>query len=201
MAQYPKDRFDQLPEDLQRVGAHRTPAKRGRGWIGFAWAVLATVVIIFGGLFGLSRYLDDDLGIPIFAIPETPTPTPTPTPTAEPADPNNPDFQARQITVSVLNGTASADINATVAADLTSKGWKVGNVVPASSKDIEETFIYYDDPANEDAARGVAIAIGTGTIRLIPADTYPSPITVVLGLDFPGAVAPVEPAPEETTTE
>ena len=191
---FPKDRFDTLPDDLERIGAHRTPAKPGRGWIFVGWAALATVVIIFGGLFGLSRYLGDDLGIPIFAIPTSPTPTPTPTPTAEPADPTNPDFIARNITVSVLNGTTSVDINATVAADLTAKGWKVGNVTPASTRDIETTYIYYGDPANEDAARGVAIAIGTGEIRLVPAADYPYPlpITVVLGADFPGVTPPAE---------
>jgi len=67
MASYPKDRFDQLPEDLQRIGAHRGPAKKGRGWIGFAWALLATGVLIFGGLFAIGKVLGIDLGISIFA--------------------------------------------------------------------------------------------------------------------------------------
>jgi hypothetical protein len=54
MASYPKDRFDDLPEDLVRVGAHRAPRKKGGGWIGFAWAALATLVLTVGGLFVLS---------------------------------------------------------------------------------------------------------------------------------------------------
>ncbi|MFF1875752.1 hypothetical protein, partial [Kitasatospora herbaricolor] len=51
---YPKDRFDTIPEDLHRVGAHRAPRARGRGWIGVGWAALATVVLVGLGVFGLS---------------------------------------------------------------------------------------------------------------------------------------------------
>ena len=194
MASYPKDRFDELPDDLERVGAHRSPPARGRGWIAFAWAVLATVAIIFAGLFGLSRYLGDDLGIPIFTIPVAPTPTPTPTPTMDPIlDPTNPDFVARSITVSVLNGTATSGLQGTVATDLAAKGWTVKNSLPAAEQDIENTYVYYSDPLNEDAARGIAEAIGTGGIRLVPVETFPgATITVVLGADFPGAAAPTE---------
>ena len=54
MASTPRDRFDDIPDDLVRVGAHRSPAKRGRGWIAFAWAALATGALVVGGLYGLS---------------------------------------------------------------------------------------------------------------------------------------------------
>ena len=81
MAAHPKDRFDQLPEDLKRIGAHRGPKKKGGGWVGFAWALLATGVLIFGGLWGLSNIVGVDVGLPIFEPAPTPTPSPTPTPT------------------------------------------------------------------------------------------------------------------------
>src|SRR5689334_16419557 len=106
MASYPKDRFDELPEDLERVGAHRSPKKKGGGWIGFAWAALATIVLIFGGGFVLTRYMGVDLGLSsIFPEPVAETPTPTPTPTADPlTDPTTiaPD---RVLVINVLNGT------------------------------------------------------------------------------------------------
>ena len=115
MASYPKDRFDQLPEDLQRIGAHRGPAKKGRGWIGFAWALLATGVLIFGGLFAIGKVLGIDLGISIFAPAATPTPTPTPTPTMDPIlDPTTIDQVARGIKIDVLNGTPIVDLENTV---------------------------------------------------------------------------------------
>ena len=195
MASYPKDRFDQLPEDLKRVGAHREPKRKGRGWVGFAWAALATGILVFGGLFGISRFFDIDLGLPIFAGEETPTPTPTPTPTMEPIlDPTVAEFAARGIKLVVLNGNATAGLQSTVAADLTAKGWVVASAIPASTKDVEETFVYYSDRLNEDAARGVAVALGVGRIRLVSPETYPgAAITVVIGADFPGATPIVQP--------
>jgi hypothetical protein len=68
MATFPRDQFDAIPDDLTRVGAHRAPAKKGRGWLAFLWAVLATVALVAGGLFTLSR-LDSKFAIdfPIFA--------------------------------------------------------------------------------------------------------------------------------------
>src|SRR3954452_3278631 len=105
MANFPRDQFDEIPQDLTRVGAHRAPAKKGRGWIALLWAILATVILVAGGLFALSR-LDSRFAIelPIFEQ-ETPTPTPTPTPTAEPVtDPTTlePEFLAG-LSISVLN--------------------------------------------------------------------------------------------------
>ncbi|MGH1549227.1 hypothetical protein ACRAWB_08665 [Leifsonia poae] len=51
---FPRDRFDEIPEDLTRVGAHRAPRPKGRGWIAVGWAVLATLVLVGAGIFGLS---------------------------------------------------------------------------------------------------------------------------------------------------
>src|ERR1019366_5658749 len=54
MANFRTDQFDNLPENVDRVGAHRGPKVKGRGWIAFAWAVLATAVLVVGGLYVLS---------------------------------------------------------------------------------------------------------------------------------------------------
>ncbi len=105
MASYPKDRFDDLPPDLNRVGAHRAVPKGGRGWIAFAWAALASGVLVLAGLLGIAYLGNIDLGL--FPIASTPTPTPTPTPTAEPL--TDPALIAtlgadRAISITVLNG-------------------------------------------------------------------------------------------------
>ena len=189
MAAYPKDRFDQLPDDLRRVGAHRGPKKKGSGWIAFAWALLATGVLIFAGLWGLSKFMGVDVGLPIFqAAPEAP-PTPKPTPTVDPVlDPATVD-PARMISITVLNGTPAPALENTVGDALAAVGWTIGGRAPAAEKDIEKTFVYYSDPANEDVARGVAVSLGTGQIRLVAPDAFPiTPLTVVIGLDYPGAV-------------
>ena len=187
MASYPKDRFDQLPEDLQRIGAHRGPAKKGRGWIGFAWALLATGVLIFGGLFAIGKVLGIDLGISIFAPAATPTPTPTPTPTMDPIlDPTTIDQVARGIKIDVLNGTPIVDLENTVGDKLAAAGWRMGAFTVASDKTQEATFVYYSDPLNEDVARGVVVAMGIGEIRKVTPETFPgASITVVLGCDYP----------------
>lgn len=190
MASYPKDRFDQLPEDLQRIGAHRAPPKKGRGWIGFAWAVLATGALVFGGLFAIGRVLGIDMGISIFAPLATPTPTPTPTPTMEPIlDPTTIDQVARGIKIDVLNGTPTVDLENTAGAQLAALGWRIGTMTAASDKTQERTFVYYSDPLNEDVARGLVVAMGIGDIRLVSPDTFPgASLTIVLGSDYPGAV-------------
>ena len=183
MASFPKDRFDEFPEDLKRVGAHRGPSKKGRGWIALAWALLATVVLVFGGLFTVSRLLGVDLGIPLFATPATPTPTPTPTPTMDPVtDPTAID-PARAIKINVLNGTTTPGLQTTVHDQLVGGGWPMGSALAASASDIEKTLVYYSDPANEDIARGLVLALGLGDIRLVAPDTFPGAVTVVLGAD------------------
>lgn len=192
MASYPKDRFDQLPPDLVRVGAHRAPRRRGRGWIGFAWAALATGVLVFGGLFGVSRYFDIDLGIGLFPVAETPTPTPTPTPTMGPLEPTALD-PARNITITVLNGTPIVGLQNTVGGELAALGWPVLTMATASADDVENTYVYYSDPLNEDIARGLVVSMGTGDIRLVSPETFPgAPITIVLGAD--------DETPDETPT-
>ncbi len=194
MASYPKDRFDQLPEDLARVGAHRAPRKRGRGWIGFAWAVLATGVLVFAGLFGISRFLNIDLGIGLFPAAVTPTPTPTPTPTMDPVtDPTTID-PARQLIITVLNGTPVVGLQSTVGSELAAAGWPIGTQANASVDDIEETFVYYTNPLDEDVARGLVVALGLGDIRLVDPGTVSSaPLTIVLGADYAGPQPSTEP--------
>ncbi len=187
MAKTPKDRFDQLPPDLARIGAHRGPKPKGRGWIGFAWALLAIAALVFGGLFAVGRVLGIDLGIPIFAPESTPVPTPTPIKTADPVlDPTTIDQVAREIKIDVLNGSPIVGLETTVGAQLTALGWRTGAFTAASVRDVEKTFVYYSDVANEDVARGLVLAIGAGDIRFVAPETFPgATLTVVLGADFP----------------
>ncbi|MBH0129717.1 LytR C-terminal domain-containing protein [Salinibacterium sp. NK8237] len=197
MASYPKDRFDELPDDIDRVGAHRGPRRRGRGWISLAWALLATGILVLVGLFALSQYLEDDLGIPFFASPEESIATPEPTETVAPlTDPSTIDPE-RELTIDVLNGTPESGLQTTVFDALTEEGWPTGSAAPASARDIEETYIYYSNPDDEDVASGLVAAIEHGEIRLVEADVFPAAeLTIVLGTDY---LAPAAEATEEST--
>jgi len=183
MASFPKDRFDDLPPDLNRVGAHRAVPKKGRGWIGFAWAALASGVLVLGGLLGIAYLGNVDLGL--FPARPTPTPTSTPTPTAEPITDPATIAPERGISITVLNGSGDAAAQADAVAKLA--GWPVGFVTQAATSDVEDTTVYYSDPLNEDVARGIVLALGVGDIRLIPVEQMPSaaPIVLVIGLDYP----------------
>jgi hypothetical protein len=175
---YPKDRFDAIPDDIQRVGAHRAPHQKGRGWIGFAWAAVATVLLIGVGVFGLYlingsiAFNGSPAGTPTPSV--TPTPTPTITPTVNPA-----------LNVTVLNGTTTAGLANQVADVLVAKGWKVQSRANASQSNITSTVVYYSDPKNEAAAMGVAQSLPGATVALTQdfAETG-ADLTVVVGSDY-----------------
>lgn len=182
MANFPPDRFDDVPADLQRVGAHRAPKKKGRGWIMFAWAVVATILLSGAGILGLA-VIDSSISfeIPFLAPEKTETPTPEP---VKPADP----VVDAEVPLSILNGTKTAGLATTVGDSLEAQGWGgaaegIGSRANASSDDIEKTTVYYDDPALEGVARGLVLALGVGDVQLSK-DFPGSQITVVVGLDY-----------------
>ncbi|MGN6272020.1 MAG: LytR C-terminal domain-containing protein [Protaetiibacter sp.] len=185
MSSFPRDRFDDIPSDVDRVGAHRAPRKPGRGWIAFAWAVVATAVLVVAGLFGLS------LVNPAFELPfapgesETPLPSETVVETAAPiTDPTTVDpTKLETLTIAVLNGTPTSGLANTAADQIAAAGWPDPSRAAASANDEKVTYVYYSDPADEGIARGLVQLVGAGDVRL--SDAFPAAsITVVLGLDY-----------------
>lgn len=184
MASFPRDQFDDVPNDVERVGAHRAPRKRGRGWIAFAWATLLTGVLVVVGLVALS-FTDSGFKLPIFA--ETPTPTPTPTviQTADPVtDPKSLESDFRKsITISVLNGTMTEGLSNVAGDQIKKAGWP--NPARASSSNREEplTYVYYPSAEYEGVARGLMLLIGAADVRM--SNAFPTTtITIVLGADY-----------------
>src|ERR1700712_1004382 len=102
MATETRDSFDRLPSGISRRGAHRGPKPRGRGWITFAWAALATGVLVGLGVVGLFavnnglQFTSSLGGGSSSAASDAATPTPTVAPTVNPA-----------ATVTILNGTTT----------------------------------------------------------------------------------------------
>jgi hypothetical protein len=185
MATFPSDQFDNLPEGLDRVGAHRGPRLKGRGWIVFAWALLATGVLVAVGLFGLEvvngsiDFIDNSAGPAVSATPSV-SPTPVITPITDPTT-----IKSRNITITVLNGTPTAGLQTQAENKLKAAQWNVTSAALASESTIKSSVVYYSSATNEDVALGVAEALGFKTVLLT--DAYPgAPITVVLGADFKG---------------
>jgi hypothetical protein len=187
MAKFAPDRFDEVPSGVPRVGAHRAPERRGRGWVAVAWAALASGVLVFGGLYGLSLISDRvSFEIPGFgtAAPDpTETPTPTSTPTADPITDPALAVLPEGFSITVLNGTGIDGLGTTAATLLTAPGWPVGTVTSAAQDDLLETVVYYSDPTLEGVARGMAVLLGVGDVELSTA--FPgAPITIAIGADF-----------------
>mgnify|MGYP000501253132 CR=1 FL=1 len=152
---YPRDRFDEIPDSMHRVGAHRAPVRRRSAWAGFGWAVFATVVLAGFGIAAVmaldDRLFPSDVPVPV----ETPEAVATAEPTVDPSVP-----------VTVLNGTTEAGLAASTAEVIAEAGFTVGVTANASENDIETTVVYYAREELEGAARGVAQAIGTTEVRI-----------------------------------
>lgn len=182
----PTDRFDELSDAVDRVGAHRGPARRGRGWIAFAWAALATGVLVGAGVLGLAVFTDSirNIDLPFSSgssMSDAAAPTEDALPSATAAiDP--------AIPITVLNGTATEGLANDVGDLLESQGWGgatlgVGSRSSAATTDVATSVVYYLDAADEAAARALVDSLGAGEIRL--AQDYPSsPITVLIGADY-----------------
>lgn len=192
MARFDSDRFDDIPTELGRVGAHRAPPKRGRTIVAIAWAALASGVLVVGGLWALSLITDRvSFEIPGFDTAEpmpTPTASPSPSATADPiTDPALAELPAG-FTITILNGTGVDGLDRAARELLAAPGWPVGTVTSAGQDDLTETVVFYSDPALEGVARGMTVLLGTGDVEL--SDAFPgAPITISLGADFE-AIAP-----------
>ncbi|WP_104083630.1 LytR C-terminal domain-containing protein [Cryobacterium sp. Y11] len=182
---FEKDRFDTHTHSLDRVGAHRAPAKTGRGWIAFWWALGATVLLIVVGVVGIftiNNRLDFSTIPGLSGASSTPAPSETTVPTAvATVDP--------ALTVNVLNGSANDGVAASVSDTLTAAGWVVSATGNASTDTEVSTVIYYSDASQEGAARGIAASLPGATIIISTSFAESgAALTVVVGNDY---VAPV----------
>jgi hypothetical protein len=187
MPSHAPDRFDDIPDDLSRVGAHRAPRPRHHRLRAFAWCALATGLLVALGVAGL--FIIDDRVSFTDIIPSgggasedaAPSEESTAAPTTVPG-----------MVVTVLNGTSTSGLSARAAAALESDGWKVGSRVNASTSDITTTTVYYYDDTDEGAARGLAAELGVGDVQksetFRPADgtaaAQAARLTAVLGTDY-----------------
>ncbi len=178
MATYPKDQFDDVPTDAPRVGAHRGPARRGAGWITFAWAALATGILVAAGVVGFSILggnSDADIADPVVTSIATSTAVPVTDPTTI--------KKSRDISITMLNGTPYNGLADIALKDLVKHKWPVTSSADAETTTHKTTIVYYSNPDDEDVALGVAAALTVGGVQL-DAKMPGAPIKVVLGADY-----------------
>lgn len=180
---YPKDRFDDLPTDATRVGAHRAENPRLRAGVLLFWSVVAVLVLVAAGIFGTMLATGR-----ISFAPSTAATTPASEAPAEAAPVRDTSYP-----VLILNATTERGLANSVADTVIAAGWAADavNAGEAGSQDFATTTIYYVTADDEGAARGLAEVIGGAAVE--QSDAYPGPagedgtpgkqLTIVLGAD------------------
>ncbi|MDN8549147.1 LytR C-terminal domain-containing protein [Microbacterium sp. NM3R9] len=183
---YPKDRFDELPADTARVGAHRAENPRLRAGLLLFWSAVAVLVLIAVGILG-TLLISGRLSLFPSGADSAPA-AEAPVEAAPVVDTSYP--------VLILNATAERGLANSIAETVIAAGWSTEsvNAGEAGSQDFATTTIYYPSAEDEGAARGLAEVIGGASLEL--SDAYPGPVdadgnpgtqlTVVVGLDRAG---------------
>jgi cytoskeletal protein RodZ len=179
-------------------------ARRGRGWIAFAWAALATGVLVGVGVLVLNlvngsiQFTDPGTSSSASASSSA---SPSASGSASGSSSGSassgssssgssssgsvgsPTDQTSTQTLTVLNGTTTAGLAATGTSTLSAAGWNVASDGNAGSTGATATIVYYQKDSDAAVARGIAKTLGVGTIQ--KSSAFPnSEITVVLGSDY-----------------
>ena len=179
------DRFDDVPPEVTRVGAHRAPRSARGGLIAFAWAALSTFVLVVAGVATMvfvTGTLSLDGLLPLPSTTTTATAAKTVKPTIDPG-----------VLVNVINASGVDGAATRIADQLGADGVTIGT--KSNSADlVEKTMVYYGDPAVEGVARGIARALGAGADveRTSAYAGSAAKITVVVGSLYFQTPAPVE---------
>ncbi|MDQ1215778.1 LytR C-terminal domain-containing protein [Microbacterium arborescens] len=183
---YPKDRFDELPADSTRVGAHRAENPRLRAGVVLAWAAGAVLVLVAAGIVGTMIVTGR-----IALFPAEPTATAVVEAPVE-ADP----VVDTSYPVLILNATSERGLATALRDTVVGAGWNsdVVDAGDASTHDFATTTIFYVNAEDEGAARGLAQVIGGADVEMSEAyagpdaaDGTPSKqLTVVVGEDRAG---------------
>jgi cytoskeletal protein RodZ len=196
MTRFPHDRFDDVT-DGPRVGAHRGMHRRGRGWIAFAWAALATGVLVGIGVLVLAllngsySFTGDSSSAPSASASSSASPSSSSSPSDGSSSSSSSEAAAAtpsdqgSTTLVVLNGTSTPGLAASGTSKLTAAGWKVTSSGNAGTTGTASTIVYYQQESQAALAKGIAQSLGVTAVEQSAA--FPNAdISVVLGADFSG---------------
>ncbi|MFZ6993406.1 LytR C-terminal domain-containing protein [Curtobacterium sp. RRHDQ66] len=196
MTRFPHDRFDDVT-DGPRVGAHRGMHRRGRGWVAFAWAALATGVLVGIGVLVLAllnssfSFTDDSSSSPSASASSSASSSSSSAPSDGSSSSSSSEAAAASpsdqgsTTLVVLNGTSTPGLAASGTSKLTAAGWKVTSSGNAGSTGTASTIVYYQQESQAALAKGIAQSLGVTAVEQSAA--FPNAdISVVLGADFSG---------------
>ncbi len=196
MTRFPHDRFDDVT-DGPRVGAHRGMHRRGRGWVAFAWAALATGVLVGIGVLVLAllnssfSFTDDSSSAPSASASSSASSSSSSSPSDGSSSSSSSEAAAASpsdqgsTTLVVLNGTSTPGLAASGTSKLTAAGWKVTSSGNAGSTGTASTIVYYQQESQAALAKGIAQSLGVTAVEQSAA--FPNAdISVVLGADFSG---------------
>lgn len=174
-----RDRFDDVPRERHRVGAHRAENPRMRAGLIILWAAVAAVILFAVGVF-LSLLWTDRISFG----PEPTTPT-----VAESTAPT--DAIDTSYTVFILNAGPDPAQTDRAKSLVVGVGYAEDAVSTseADQKDFETSAVYFSDAADEGPARALAAALGITQVAQTDAykpidDSAGRQLTVVLGVDF-----------------
>lgn len=173
---HPTDRFD-VVDDIDRVGAHRTPRPAARAWVWVGWCALAAAVIIFAGWLTIHALgAGPGTGTTASTAPSETTVTPTTAPKV-----------SASAQVTVLNASGTQSLGDSAVTSLAAAGFKNASDVNASEHNVTTTTLYVSSEKNLAYAAGVAKALGVGQIVISTEYGYTGDVvTVVLGSDYTG---------------
>ncbi len=185
---YPKDRFDDLPADVERIGVHRAENPRLRVGVIVMWSAIATIVLVALGVFG-TMLATGRIGAGTQAPPAPVAGGPAAEPVVD-----------TSYSVLVLNATGEDGLAGAISDTIIQGGWSADDIIAgeAGSDDFPATTVYYPTAEDEGAARGLAEVIGGAEVALNdsyqptddattePDESQARQLVVVIGLDRAG---------------
>ena len=195
------DRYDDVSHDRRYVGTRRSARSSFSLFAPIGIALGAVIVLVLAGMWFVDRSDDylalDEAQLPVISgdvsdaadsdvaieepvvIEEEPVVeevVPVEDPTV---------IDTEGLTLTILNGTATAGMAARANERLSVIGWPEATATNADSTDVKQSVVAYWEPADEAIALGIAETLGIGADSVVQTSAYPGArITVVLGADY-----------------